>query len=193
MQADDNIKLLLLWTLRSVSVRLKNIFVEVQRQYGLGTSAFSTKDRKARIEQSCSRTLLEIWMCYKLIALQLLRARGREFLLSWRLSSRPHHIIFRLSRDINLCSDTNEHESTRHNVSLDYAKILMGDLLLRLSMVCGNHRCDELLNILWKSVTWIPEFGIRHKSIQEIRLYFERQFDKNVKRATLSWNVSHLH
>lgn len=53
-----------------------------------------------------------------------------------------------------------------YDASLEHAKMLMFDVVLRLSMVCGDHRCDELLYMLLESETYLEKLVSRHKYIK---------------------------
>lgn len=78
--------------------------------------------------------------------------RERNWYCSWRLSRRlqPHWFWSRLCYQSS--PDTNERESAGR-VTIENAEMVMCDLLMRLNILCGNYRCDELLTI-FHEIVW---------------------------------------
>lgn len=98
------------------------------------------------------------------------------------------YINFEPNGDVKRFPDLNEPESTS-GILLKHADICTRDILLRMSMVCSNHHCDELLTILYESVNYLPGVFSRYKSMEEIGIYFELHFCENVKEDGLKLNL----
>lgn len=84
----------------------------------------------------------------------------------------------------------NEHESTGH-VSLKHDGMLVCDVMLRLSMFCGDRCCNELLATLRESMTYLQGLVSVYSSMKENEQCYERHCRENVKEK--NFKLKRLH